>query len=92
MLPPVSGVGGIVGGQFGELVDYAKTSASVNVVMAGRGYYAANNAIDCINVTTGQELWTAPGSYNFGAITGTAAISLLPELVSIASDRIIKFT
>jgi outer membrane protein assembly factor BamB len=90
-IPPVAGVAGVVGGQFGMLANYGKTSASVNVVMAGKGYYSASNVIHCVDIQTGEELWTAPGSYNFGAITGTSGINLQPELVSISSSRIMKY-
>ena len=100
-IPPVTGQAGVIGGQFGELATYAKTSASVNVVIAGRGYYTAGGMIYCVDINTGKQLWTAPGTYLFGAITtpsqfqaqanSAAAISTVPELVNIDANRIIKY-
>jgi hypothetical protein len=90
-IAPVDGVGGIVGGQFGEMVNYGKTSPAINIIMAGRGYYSALNIIHCVDIQTGKDLWTAPGTYNFGLISGTSGISVLPELVSISASRLIKY-
>ncbi len=103
-IPPASGVGGLVGGQYGELLTYSGSAPSVNVVMAGRGYWSANNVIHCVDMRTGKELWTAPGSYTVGTVTDTATITRVitgaemtsttttfsPTLLSIG-NRLIKY-
>jgi hypothetical protein len=85
IIPPVSGAGGLVGGQYGQILNYAASAASINVVMAGRGYYQAGSKICCVDITTGELLWSTTGSYTFGLIEGTATLSQSPVLVKISA-------
>jgi outer membrane protein assembly factor BamB len=99
MDPPASGMAGLVGGQYGQIPQYGATAGTINVVMAGRAYYTANNLIYCLDIRTGQRLWTAPGTYTFGTIegsappatgSGTGLYNGMPTLVFVG-DRLIKY-
>ena len=70
-LPPLSGVGGLIGGLYGTTGYYTKNTLTVSVVMAGRAYSTAGGNIICVDVRTGEILWRRPGSFNVGAIRGT---------------------
>ncbi len=85
MIPPVTGVGGLVGGQWGQTIDYAVTAASIDVVMAGKAYYQAGGKIYCLDVITGKQLWNISGSYTFGLIEGTTTLTQTPVLVKIGT-------
>ena len=67
-LDPVSGMAGLVGGTSGTAVYYSATTPDMEVVMAGRGYGQAGGLIYCIDIRTGEILWTAPGGFDAGAI------------------------
>jgi hypothetical protein len=73
MDPPASGLAGIIGGQYGALVQYGATAGTINVVMAGKAYYTASNMIYCVDVRSGQRLWTVPGTYSFGLVENSSA-------------------
>jgi outer membrane protein assembly factor BamB len=72
-VPPLVGVGGLIGGQYGNTGLYTKTSKTISVVMAGRAYSSAGGNIFCYDVRTGNLLWSVPGSFNVGAIRGSIA-------------------
>jgi len=72
-IPPVVGIGGLEGGDYGTTGYYTKSSASINVVMGGRGYYQAGGVIYCVDIRTGKLLWSTPGGYNVGALRGSSA-------------------
>ena len=77
---PITGEGGFIGSPHsiqtggGEAVYggldrgmYAATVVNIRTVMAGRGYYTAGSNIVCVDMRTGETLWTAPGTFNVGA-------------------------
>ncbi len=72
---------------------YTSTAASVSCVMAGRGYYAAAGNVVCVDMRTGQTLWTAPGSAmsKFGLPSGLigATRSRAPVLYYFGNQFII---
>ncbi len=73
MDPPAIGMAGLIGGQFNQIPQWGATAGTINVVMAGKAYYTAGNQIYCLDVRSGQRLWTVPGTYLFGMIEGSAA-------------------
>jgi outer membrane protein assembly factor BamB len=94
MIPAEQGQAGLVGGQFGEICVYApslRMRASIDVVIAGRGYYMGGDGmIHCVDIRTAEELWTAPGSYDFGMIDFWSRNHGMPYLVDIG-NRFIKY-
>ncbi len=64
---------------------YSSSRASITTVIAGRGYYTAAGNIYCIDIRTGEQLWTAPGSFQAGAVDGG-----VPILLNVGT-RIIKY-
>jgi hypothetical protein len=83
-LPAVSGIGGLIGGPSGEIVGYSGSSANINIVMAGRGYYSSGGNVICVDLRTGNTLWSKPGSYTVGAIRSNT-----PVLYSFGSRFIV---
>jgi hypothetical protein len=73
-LEPVSGIAGLIGGEYGTDDYYSATSYSINVVMAGRGYSSAGGNITCIDIRTGEVLWSVPGSFHVGSIRGRSPV------------------
>jgi len=67
-LPPQEGLGGLIGGEFGTGPHYPTSDSSISTVMAGRGYYQSDGMIHCVDIRTGEELWTTPGSFTHGMI------------------------
>jgi hypothetical protein len=69
-LPPESGVGGFIGSPWTIQTSgmYSGSSAGITTIMAGKGYYTAGGQIHCIDIFTGEELWSVPGSFQTGAI------------------------
>ncbi len=70
---PVNSLGGFVGSSdqsTGITIDdaqYSATNVNIRTIMAGRGYYTAAGNIVCVDMRTGKELWSVPGSFNVGA-------------------------
>jgi len=68
---------------------YATMSASApspSTIMVGRAYGVWNGLIHCLNLQTGQELWSRAGSFSYGMMGST------PYLVgSISGGRFIKY-
>jgi len=76
---PVSGVGGYVGStdKYSGIETtgiYSSSPLNIRTVMAGRGYYTASGMINCINMSTGEKLWSVPGSFNTGALRSRAPV------------------
>jgi outer membrane protein assembly factor BamB len=67
-LPPYSGIGGLVGGEYGSSQYYPASAISFTTIMAGRGYATYNNQIHCYDIRTGQELWTQSGTFLAGQV------------------------
>jgi hypothetical protein len=71
-LPAASGLGGYIGataaasGIFTTDAQYAADAPNIKVIMAGRGYYTLNNIIHCIDMQSGQELWSVNGTFSVG--------------------------
>jgi hypothetical protein len=66
---------------------YSPSSVSIRTMMAGRGYYTAGGAITCVDMKTGEVLWTRAGeSFNVGAVR-----SGVPTLYSFGSSRLIAY-
>jgi outer membrane protein assembly factor BamB len=75
---PVSGIAGLIGGQYGTANYYTKSSLTFSVVMAGRAYASSGGNIYCYDIRTGEQLWVAPGSFNVGSIrSGTPSLYAL---------------
>ncbi len=89
-LEPVSGMAGLVGQPYGQLLTGTATSAAVDVIMLGRGYYQTKGMIHCIDVTTGEELWTINGSYTLGTIEGASSTEMAPVLLDFG-PRLVKY-
>jgi outer membrane protein assembly factor BamB len=70
MLPALTGVGGMMGGQTGTTGMFDASGLNFNVLMAGRAYASAGGNIYCYNITNGERLWVKPGSYNYGEYYG----------------------
>jgi outer membrane protein assembly factor BamB len=94
-LQPISGLAGLVSEPYGQTSFFTANKASVGVVMYGRGYISgADGKIHCVNTTTGQELWTAPGSFTLGCVEYVPPIfsfvsgTYYPMLYQIGSDFI----
>jgi hypothetical protein len=77
----ISGMGGFIGSPHsvqtggGEVVYgggdrgiFAGSVANIRTVMAGYGYYVAGSNIVCVDMRTGETVWSTPGSFTFGAI------------------------
>jgi len=73
MLPPKTGVGGLIGGEYGTTGYYSKTVINFAAIIAGRGYASAGGSIMCVDIRTGQTLWTVPGSFTVSSIRGSIA-------------------
>lgn len=76
---PASGIGGYVGSSdqhSGITTDgvYRSSPLNIRTVMVGRGYYTAGGMINCVNMSTGEQLWSVPGSFNTGAIRSRAPV------------------
>jgi outer membrane protein assembly factor BamB len=58
-----SGVGGIVGDEYGDAIFGGNPPGDSNVArymtraVAGMGYYSATDGVHCVDLTTGKELW-----------------------------------
>jgi hypothetical protein len=94
-LPPVSGLGGFIGSPYPISTSgiYSSSGARITTVMAGRGYYTAAGQIHCVDMSTGEELWSVPGSFNFGSVVGPVGpfgSTYSPTLLSIGT-RFIKY-
>jgi hypothetical protein len=99
-IPPVIGAGGYIGStdQSNGITTsniYASTAASISCIMAGRGYYAAGGTIYCVDIRTGQTLWTAPGNAmsKFGLPSGLvgATRSRAPVLYYFGTNSFIIY-
>ena len=64
------GQSGLIGGPSGSL---SRTSASCSppIVFMGKLYYNARGGFVCVDLSTGEELWWAPGSLTFLEVRGT---------------------
>ncbi len=62
-LPSPDGLSGLIGGEFGTAGWYEGYAISIDTVMAGRAYYQSGGMIHCLDLRTGTELWTTPGSF-----------------------------
>ncbi len=100
MEPPASGMAGIIGGQWNQLPQYGATTGTNTVVMAGRAYYMADNYIYCLDVRSGEHLWTKQGAYSFGTIENSSATAAeggaglyngVPTLVFWGSNSFVKY-
>jgi outer membrane protein assembly factor BamB len=93
-LPAYSGIGGYIGSPAGiqsgrgnieyggETTGiYAASVPTIRTVMAGRAYYTGGGMIHCVDIRTGEELWSAEGSFNVGATR-----SNLPVLYGFGSN------
>jgi outer membrane protein assembly factor BamB len=63
--------GGAVEGTVGDVGVFQSGVPSIRTVMAGRGYYTAGGNIICVDMRTGQTLWSVPGSFSVGATRST---------------------
>ena len=88
-----------MGGEFGAAGRYASNVASIDAVMVGKGYYNSGGMIHCVDIRTGEELWTTPGSFTQALIDArvpmywegqVAGYLNAPTLVSVDSN-LIKF-
>jgi outer membrane protein assembly factor BamB len=68
----------------GDVGLYSTSSININTVMAGRGYYTYSGSIYCVDMRTGEQLWSVPGSFNVGATR-----SAQPVLYSFGSRFIV---
>jgi hypothetical protein len=97
-IPPVSGEGGYIGA-YEENIGittsniYTSSYASIACVMAGRGYYAANGYINCVDMQTGETLWKAPGTgmskFGLPAFVAGATRSRAPVLYTFGNQFVI---
>jgi hypothetical protein len=98
-LPAYSQIGGFIGAPHsvqtgggeaeygaGDVGMYTASVPVINTIMAGRGYYSAGGNIHCIDIKTGAELWSVPGSFNVGTERGRTA-----ALYSFSSSRFIAY-
>ena len=98
-LPAYSQIGGFIGSPHsietgggeaeygaGDVGMYTASVASITTVMAGRGYYNAGGNIHCLDIRTGKELWSIPGSFNVGTERGRTA-----ALYSFSSSRFLAY-
>jgi hypothetical protein len=90
-LPPISGLGGIIGGEYstGSYYDVNAIpfcSGTRGAIMGGKGYWTGDGNIHCFDAHTGEELWQVPGSFDFSAIENGQ-----PELVSTSTQNLIKY-
>jgi hypothetical protein len=81
-LPAYSGVGGYVGsphsiqtgaqveGEVGDVGVFSSSVPTIRTIMAGRGYYTAGGSIVCVDMQTGNQLWSVPGTFDDGATRG----------------------
>jgi hypothetical protein len=77
-----TGAAGLIGGQYGQLETFSASRQAITVVMNGRGYYTAAGNITCVDIRTGEILWSKPGSFTLGTIrSGT------PVLYEFTNDR-----
>ena len=51
----------------GDVGIYGPSVPTITTIMAGRGYYNAGGMIICIDMRTGEELWSVEGSFDAGA-------------------------
>ena len=76
----VTGLGGFIGSPHsiqtgggeevyhaGDTGMYSSSVVNIRTVMAGRGYYSAGGNIICLDMRSGEKLWSVPGSFNLGA-------------------------
>jgi PQQ-like domain len=98
-LPSAEGQGGLIGGTYGSAGWYAGNAASIDAVMAGRGYYQSGGVIHCVNIRTGEELWTTAGSFTQAIIDARVPVywegqvsgyTIAPTLINTDS-RLIKY-
>jgi hypothetical protein len=78
-LDPINSIGGFIGASdmtpgISTSNIYSASSPNIRTIMAGRGYYTANNMIYCINMSTGQQLWAVPGTFSAGATRNNAPV------------------
>jgi hypothetical protein len=52
----------------GDAGIFSPSMPQINCIMAGRGYYTAGGMIVCIDMRTGEELWSVEGSFDAGAV------------------------
>ncbi len=65
--------GGVEAYGAGDAGIFTSSPPNIRTVMAGRGYYTASGNIICLDMQTGQQLWSVPGSFNAGAREGRTA-------------------
>jgi hypothetical protein len=98
-LPAYSGLGGYIGSPHsietgggeeaygaGDAGIYSSSVPNIRTVMAGRGYYSAGGMIHCVDMRTGEELWSVEGSFNVGTSRGRTA-----ALYSFSSTRFVAY-
>jgi hypothetical protein len=98
-LPPSQGIAGQIGGQYGATAWYGSNASNIYDVIAGRGYYQADNTIHCIDIRTGQELWNTTGSYNQAIVSKEviywegvpADNTTIPVLLSLNTGDLVKY-
>ncbi len=79
-LPAVSSMGGFIGSPHstetgggeaaynaGDAGIYSATVPTIRTVMNGMGYYTTGGMIYCVDMQTGNQVWSVPGSFNTGA-------------------------
>ena len=90
-LPPMSGLGGLIGGDYGTGVYYSGSAipfgtGTGGAIMGGKGYWTGDGNVHCFDAHTGEELWQVSGSFDFAAIEGNQ-----PILVSTRTKNLIKY-
>jgi hypothetical protein len=98
-IPAYSGIGGFIGSPFGirsstGVAEYGQerqgiaTSScySFNTIMMGRGYASAGGNITCIDIHTGEILWSESGSFDLGDFRGST-----PVLYDFSSSRMVVY-
>jgi hypothetical protein len=98
-IPAYANIGGIMGAPRGIETGSGQEeygagqaglfSASVydcDTILAGRAYSSAGGNITCVDLRTGEILWTQPGSFNYGTVRGRN-----PVLYSFSSTRFIAY-
>ncbi len=65
--------GGVEAYGAGDAGIFTSNPPNIRTVMAGRGYYTAAGNIICVDMRTGETLWSTPGSFNVGAREGRTA-------------------
>ena len=78
--------GGSAEYEAGDVGLYSSSVPSIKTVMAGRGYYTAGTNIICVDMQTGKQLWSVPGSFNVGSRRGSTS-----ALYSFSSSRFIAY-